>query len=100
MTHRDVSFTISKSDSAIIRKIVDRAVEELGFEDRMTLTMDITAAHANGNPLRLTKFLLADAFNFAHDIYGISNCMNRETGQFDKHFSPRFSKSIPAGAKS
>lgn len=32
----------------------------------------------------------ADDFNFAHDIYGIQNNLNRKTKQFSNFFVPRF----------
>lgn len=51
--------------------------------------MDITATHLNGCPLQLQKFLDADDFNFAHDLVGIVNHMDRSTGQLIRCFLPR-----------
>jgi hypothetical protein len=94
-----VSFNVSNADSDLIAKIVDRVVgvEALHLHprdrrDRMSITMDITATHASGNPLRLADLLAADDFNFAHDVFGIANHLNRTTGQLENHFSPRFSR--------
>lgn len=53
--------------------------------------MDLTAVHANGNPMRLADLLAADDFNFAHDIVGISRFLDRNTGRLTDCFSPRFS---------
>lgn len=55
------------------------------------VVMDITAAHLNGNPLRLADLLAADEFNFAHDVWGITRHIDRETGKLSHHFLPRFS---------
>lgn len=90
-----VSFTVSTEDSDLIGKIVDRAVA-LGRKhrskfDRMSTRMDVTACHANGNPLRLADLLAADDFNFLHDIVGIERHLNRETGKLTACFAPRFS---------
>lgn len=90
-----VSFKVSKSERKIIEHIADRAwgIGWLrdSYEDRVGLVMDITATHANGNPLRLDELLGADNFNFAHDMSGICNCLNRETGKLTRGFRPRFS---------
>lgn len=94
-----VSFDVSNKDRDIIQKIADRALgmerQFLHHRDRRTRTdieMDITATHASGNPLRLQALLEADDFNFAHDIFGIANCLNRATGQLENCFRPRFSQ--------
>ena len=55
----------------------------------MTILMDLENVHER-TPLRLKEFLDADNFNFAHDITGIHNNMNRETGELEYRFSPRF----------
>lgn len=91
----EVSFSVSPKDGAMIRAIADRAWEATwvrdAYRDRMALMMDLTALHANGNPLRLAALLDADAFNFSHDISGIAANLDRETGQLNNCFSPRFS---------
>jgi hypothetical protein len=58
----------------------------------MALTMDITAVHANGNPLRLADLLAADDFNFTHDVYSIVRHIDRKSGQLGDCFVPRFSR--------
>ena len=46
--------------------------------ERIKLLMDIESADKVFN-LRLDDWLNADGFNFAHDIYGIMNNINRST---------------------
>jgi hypothetical protein len=92
----EVNFSASRSDSSMIRSIVERAVGtavELGLTkvDRFELTMDLTACHLNGNPLRLGDLLAAPEPHFSHDVFGIHRFINRETGQLTRCFSPRFS---------
>lgn len=58
-------------------KIAQRA-EEMGIYNgnRMNLLMDLGSADEMFN-LRLDDFLNADNFNFAHDVVGIVNNINR-----------------------
>lgn len=90
-----VSFDVTRDESKIIMAIAQRAVaaaHKAGVNYTvLDADMDVTACHANGNRLRLQALLDADDFNFAHDIFGIRNCLNRETGKLERHFSPRFS---------
>jgi hypothetical protein len=90
-----VSFAVSKADRAVINKIVARGWKidwlRASYPDRQSMNMDVTAVHANGNPLRLADLLAADDFNFAHDMSGICNCLDRRTGQLTRNFRPRFS---------
>ena len=87
------SFEVTKQDAAIIHKIAVRAnnvAKDIGFKYPVQdAAMDITAVHANGNPLRLQRLLDADKFNFAHDIAGIRNCLDRDTGKLNNCFEPR-----------
>lgn len=93
---RGPNFDVSKSDGELIRKIVARAwgLDWLrkSYASRMDMHMDVTAVHANGNPLRLADLLAADEFNFGHDMSGICNCLDRDTGRLTRGFSPRFSQ--------
>lgn len=100
----EVSFDISSAERRIVSKIVKRGMAldvKLENDDKwskLSCEMDIIATHANGNPLRLNSFLEADDFNFAHDWYGIRNCLDRRTGQMMRHFSPRFSQPVEEAA--
>lgn len=53
--------------------------------------MDITAVH-DATPLRLMDLLDADKLDFAHDIFGIRQNINRATGKLENSFLPRFTK--------
>jgi hypothetical protein len=94
----NINWNLPKEDVDIINKICERGVKLLkkhgAYRKDLFLTsmMDITAVHANGNPLRLQEFLDADNFNFAHDFCGIINHIDRNTGKL-KLFLPRFSQS-------
>lgn len=98
----EVSFNVTAAEAKTIRAIVNRGWEidwlrksyvKAGC-DKTSMVMDVTATHANGNPLRLADLLAADDFNFAHDMSGIANCLDRNTGRLTNNFSPRFS--VPA----
>lgn len=92
----EISFKVSKDDADLIGKIVERAYTVAGSlraqaPDRLTLTMDLTATHANGSPLKLAELLNADCTDFIHDVWGIMHHIDRETGQLGNCFLPRFS---------
>ena len=98
-----VNFNVPTDDANLITAIAERAIQQarksltatkarvepemLRLQDWM---MDITAAHANGCPLRLSDLLVADDFNFAHDVFGIRRHLDRNTGTLGGHFVPRF----------
>lgn len=82
-------------DHELICRIVDRARNE-GFirtlfddRERIDLMMDLSAAHLS-HALRLQDWLKADKFNFLHDVAGIRHHMNRDTGELENGFLPRF----------
>jgi hypothetical protein len=96
-----LSFSVSPAERATIKKIVNRTLamqrEHTGkCDEPLHVEMDITACHASGNPLRLDDLLAADDFNFAHDVFGIARHLNRETGELQNFFSPRFSARVSA----
>lgn len=90
-----VSFAVNKRESVTIARIVDRGWSipwlRKSYASRLDLRMDITAVHANGCPLRLADLLSADDFSFAHDLSGICNCLDRDTGRLTRNFVPRYS---------
>lgn len=94
----EVSFAVTNDERATIMKIVDRyegfVRQTLGRStDRLALMMDLSACHANGNPLRLDDMLATeDDFSFVHDVGGISRNIDRDTGKLMNCFSPRFSR--------
>jgi hypothetical protein len=94
-----VSFNVSSFDRELIEMIVDRTLDIISAGQpltkrdrlgrRLNLIMDLTACHANGNPLDLEKLAAADDFNVAHDVGGISRNIDRDTGKLANCFSPR-----------
>lgn len=95
------SFAVSDFDRTLIRSIVARAFRDkdlaraLDFADegeadaRQTLTMDLTACHANGCPINLVRLLDANDVDFGHDITGIQRHIDRRTGKLRRAFGPR-----------
>ena len=71
-----------------ITKIAQRAHPSLDYQ---TLHMDLTAVHLNGNPLDLDKLLNSAFIDFDHDVCGITNKIDRETGKLRDCFVPRCS---------
>lgn len=90
-----VNFKVSYEDFGLISRIADRtlrAARAMGVKlDAFEVQIDITAAHANGCPLRLAELLAADDFNFSHDTVGIMRHLNRDTGQLE-NFVPRYAR--------
>lgn len=90
------SFDVSKHDRELARQIAARAAglsAQAGRNVNLTeLWMDIVACHANGCPLDLERLSKADDFNIAHDVFGISRHLNRDTGELMNCFLPRFAK--------
>jgi len=84
-----VNFSTTPQEGALIQLIVRRALTSLeGFDESFGLQMDLAAANGNGTPLDFEMLLSFDEFNFAHDIYGITNHINRITGKIER-FLPR-----------
>lgn len=67
---------------------------------RINLMMDLCAADGvNGNaPIDWDRLLAADDFNFMHDVSGICRHINRDTGELENCFVPRFTKRETAAA--
>lgn len=83
----------SDMDMYFIDRIANRA-EELNVDfgedrDDTDLRLDIQCVHETIG-LRLEDMLGADDFNFLHDIYGIMDHLDRETGEMLDFFIPRF----------
>lgn len=87
-----VSFDVTKEEFQNIAKIADRA-EELGIMERsqrMTVMIDLQACHANDCKIDFERLLDAEPYDFSHDVVGISNHINRDTGKLENCFLPRF----------
>lgn len=91
-----INLHASKEDSRKIIDIMLRAASLMNFEvrgvDRLTVSMDLTACHANGCPLDLDGMLSCSASDLIHDVAGISAHIDRQTGQLRDCFMPRYAK--------
>ncbi len=87
-----INWHTTKEEAEAVNEIVNRVQKDYPKTDRVSLNMDISATHANGNPLRLAELLKADDFNFYHDIAGIQRHIDRSTGKLGGCFVPRYSK--------
>lgn len=84
-----IKWNATRAETLTISKITQRALE-FGIErDRMSIHMDLEAAHCNGCPLDLERLLSFPPFDFVHDVCGIANHINRETGKLGDCFLPR-----------
>jgi len=93
-----ISFKVTPEEYDLIQRIAERADKELFRphdidQSVLDTTMDLSATIAQGCPLRLQELLDADAGNFAHDVAGIRRHINRETGELEDFFLPRFYRS-------
>ena len=82
-----------KEEFMTIAKICERA-ETMGLSDpqkRSNLFMDLDKTNESVG-LNLEGLLAADDMNFAHDVVGIQNHMNRSTGKLEDFFVPRYAK--------
>ena len=105
--------TPTKQQIQVIAQIAKRAVKmatEAGIKyTQMDALMDLDACISNGCPLKLDELLAADDGNFGHDVFGIRRHINRETGQLENCFLPRFAQpeavaasnqsQVPSGAR-
>lgn len=80
--------TFTEEEQKTVDAIIRRATLELIDIDPLELEMDLSAVHYNV-PLDIERLKNFEKFDFAHDIYGIRNCLNRRTGKLERHFSPR-----------
>jgi hypothetical protein len=74
----------------LIIKIAERAVSN-GFSNMGDLVSTISKVNKT-NPLRLDDLLIADDFNFMHDVAGILDNYDWLKGSLENHFLPRFTK--------
>jgi hypothetical protein len=91
----DISFETTADEFFLIGEIADRA--NVHGERRMGFIMDLCATHANGTPMDFERLLNADETSFWHDLRGIARHLNRETGQLDGMFLPRFARKEDEG---
>ena len=88
-----VNFKCSAADGVLLSRIHRRAMKlakEHGIVyDSVDCSMDLRACHCNGCPLDLQKLLDAPEFDFAHDVFGIREHIDRTTGRLTDCFLPR-----------
>lgn len=84
----------TKTEIEIISEIARRAISMTAGTDidypMQDAMMDIEACHCNGCPLKLRELAGAPSADFSHDVFGIRRHLNRETGQLENCFLPRF----------
>ena len=89
-----MDWNVSRAHFHAIAAIIDRwegLCDQFGETcNRMAVSMDLTACHANGCPLDLDGLLAATDGDFGHDVGGIAQHIDRETGKLQDCFSPRF----------
>ena len=87
-------FNITEHNLLTYHSVMARAAD-LGYApalgNPLSFHMDLAAANgANGNPdLDLDKLAAFDDVDFLHDVAGIVNNMNRDTGKLGNGFTPR-----------
>lgn len=87
---------VSSRCSEVNRKKIDMILNRFEIitgqkiNDRLSLEMDITACNANGCPLDFDSWLVSKDFDFVHDVVGIREHIDRETGTLPDYFRPRF----------
>lgn len=81
----------SKLEYRLAHEIALRAHRLNANYDGRDAEMDVLAAHLNGCPLELRSLLAAPDVDFAHDIFGIRDHLDRSTGKLQDCFDPRHS---------
>ena len=75
----------------LIGIIAERAEAHGITRDRMSTVMDITCVN-DSIGLDLEGLAKAEPDHFRHDLIGITNCLNRNTGQLENCFTPRYAQ--------
>jgi hypothetical protein len=88
----DIIVQIAKRAEALYASL-DRAIP-----DRFALLMDLEHVHAH-IPMKLDALLKANDANFAHDVFGIRQHLNRATGKLENCFVPRYAQGCDAKAE-
>lgn len=89
-----IAFECTAKERETALQIAERANALNANCDVLHTMMDIIATHVNGCPIDLDGLLAADDLNFSHDVLGIARHLNRETGQLESFFLPRFSVEV------
>lgn len=84
----------TKAERTALNRVLDRAQKTdlpRFVIERTKLTMDLSAVHFH-TPLDLEKLADFPEFDFAHDLLGIHEHLDRNTGKLTDCFLPRCSK--------
>lgn len=89
-----INWKASTEERQLITRIAGRAdslakKRSLASFDAVCCRMDITACHLNDCRLDLGKLYAMDDASFAHDVFGIMQHIDRETGGIRGNFVPR-----------
>jgi hypothetical protein len=79
---------ITKENKNAVDAVLNRVMELGVYNERFNAFMDIDNALSDSDNGWANLFAFDDA-NFAHDIYGIRENINRKTKQLDNYFMPR-----------
>lgn len=85
----NLSHEITAADADYRDQAVMRVRDRNPNLDTVATAVDLTICHANGCPLDFAKLAAADEFGLSHDVYGIVNHLERDTGQLRGEFMPR-----------
>lgn len=88
-------FKTTKEEDIIISKISERALNLMGrdtAEDKIQLSMSLTACHSCGCKLDLEGLLGAPDDLLLHDVIGIHLHLDHETGELKDSFWPKTAK--------
>ena len=83
--------TIGKEEWDVVCKVMDKASALFPNYKRITMGLDLLNAHDDVG-IDFSRLLAFDNMDFIHDIMGIRNNMNRETGKLENCFLPRCAK--------
>lgn len=83
---------MTKQEKVLIMQIAEKAEKmDLMQFDRLSLIMDLETAHEEFN-LKLDELLNASDFDFAHDVVGIQQNIDRKERKMIRHFLPRYAR--------
>ena len=88
------SFKIGQDDFNHVETILQRYERLAGplRQERCGVMMDLIACHTGPCALDFAAMAEGRDLDLAHDVAGIYRHFNRETGNLDDCFSPRFAK--------
>ena len=90
-----LKFEASRDERLAIQEIFARAAKSrlVRAGDQLDFLMDVEAVHSNGCPLDFKALLEFPEEDFAHDINGIQENIDRSTGALGNFFLPRCARS-------